>query len=95
MAHDKRMHQDPVIPQANVQAEHGIARLHTTAADLHAAKSATVDERRTRQQPVRDTLLDRVRSFRQDSKQYVRENPRKTVLAVLGAGFVLGLTFRR
>ena len=39
--------------------------------------------------------LDRVRSFQDDSKQYVRENPTKAVFTALGVGFVLGFTFRR
>ena len=43
-----------------------------------------------------DDARDRARLFQEDSKQYVRENPTKTVLTALAIGFVLGLiTFRR
>jgi ElaB/YqjD/DUF883 family membrane-anchored ribosome-binding protein len=42
-----------------------------------------------------DDALHRVRSFQDDSKQYVRENPTKAVFTALGVGFVLGLIFRR
>jgi ElaB/YqjD/DUF883 family membrane-anchored ribosome-binding protein len=40
-------------------------------------------------------MRDRVRSFQDDSKQYVRKNPSKPVFSALEAGFVLGLIFRR
>ena len=36
-----------------------------------------------------------VRSFQDDSEQYVRENPTKAVFTALGVGLVLGLIFRR
>jgi ElaB/YqjD/DUF883 family membrane-anchored ribosome-binding protein len=36
-----------------------------------------------------------VRSFQEDTEQYVRENPTKAVFTALGIGFVLGLIFRR
>ena len=39
--------------------------------------------------------VGRVRSFQDDTEQYVRENPTKAVLTALGIGFVLGLIFRR
>jgi ElaB/YqjD/DUF883 family membrane-anchored ribosome-binding protein len=42
-----------------------------------------------------DDARDRVRTFQEDSKQYVRENPSKAVFMALGIGFVLGLMFRR
>jgi ElaB/YqjD/DUF883 family membrane-anchored ribosome-binding protein len=42
-----------------------------------------------------DDARDRVRIFREDSNQYVRENPTKAVFTALGIGFVLGLIFRR
>ena len=44
---------------------------------------------------IRDEALHRIRSFQDDSKQYVRENPTKAVLTALGVGFVLGLIYRR
>ena len=42
-----------------------------------------------------DDARDRARLFQEDSKQYVRENPTKTVFMALGIGFVLGLIFGR
>ena len=44
---------------------------------------------------VLDDALHRVRSFQDDSKQYVRQNPTKAVFTALAVGFVLGLIFRR
>ena len=52
-------------------------------------------EYRARGKEVWDDALQRVRSFQDDSKQYVRENPAKAVFTALGVGFVLGLILRR
>jgi ElaB/YqjD/DUF883 family membrane-anchored ribosome-binding protein len=38
---------------------------------------------------------ERARTLQEDGEQYVRENPTRAVLTALGAGFVLGLIFRR
>jgi ElaB/YqjD/DUF883 family membrane-anchored ribosome-binding protein len=65
------------------------------AEHLHSAADATVDDYRARGKEVWEDALYRVRSFQDDSKQYVRENPTKAVFAALGIGFVLGLMFRR
>ena len=64
------------------------------AEGLRSVAGATVDEYRARGKEVWDDALDRVRSFHDDGKQYVRENPTKVVFAALGIGFVLGLIFR-
>jgi ElaB/YqjD/DUF883 family membrane-anchored ribosome-binding protein len=50
---------------------------------------------RTQRPLVRDDALHRIRSFQDDGKQYVRENPIKAVFTALAVGFVLGLMFRR
>jgi ElaB/YqjD/DUF883 family membrane-anchored ribosome-binding protein len=42
-----------------------------------------------------DDARRHVRSFQEDSEQYVRENPTKAVFTALGVGLVLGLIFRR
>jgi hypothetical protein len=44
-----------------------------------------------RAEEVWDDALHRVRSFQDDSKQYVRKNPSKAVFTALGIGFVLRL----
>ena len=48
-----------------------------------------------RAEEVWDDSLHRVRSFQDDSKQYIRENPTKAVFTALGVGLVLGFIFRR
>ena len=69
--------------------------LRKAAEDLRSAAGATADEYRERGKEVWDDALHRVRSFQDDSKQYVRANPTKAVFTALGVGFVLGLIFRR
>ena len=53
------------------------------------------DEYLGRAEGVWDDARRRVRSFQDDSEQYVRENPTKAVFTALGVGFVLGFIFRR
>jgi len=53
------------------------------------------DEYRERGKEVLDDALHRVRTFQDDTKQFVRQNPTKAVFSALGVGFVLGLIFRR
>ena len=70
---------------------------HTRRAtdDLKAAARATADEYRIKAEQAWGDAQERVRTFQQESEQYVRENPTKTIFSVLGIGFVLGLIFRR
>ena len=96
MADENQMDQGPAVPpQAEEQAERGVRHARKAAEDLRSAVDATADEYRGRAEGVLDDALHRVRTFQDDSKQYVRENPTKAVLTALGAGFVLGLIFRR
>jgi ElaB/YqjD/DUF883 family membrane-anchored ribosome-binding protein len=84
-----------VPPQAKEEAKRGVTHARKAADDLRSAAGAMADEYRERGKEVLDDALDRVRSFQDDSKQYVRQNPTKAVFTALGAGFVLGLIFRR
>jgi ElaB/YqjD/DUF883 family membrane-anchored ribosome-binding protein len=84
-----------VPPQAAEQGEGAATHVRKAAEDFGSAAGAMADEYRTRGKEVLDDALHRVRSFQDDSKQYVRENPTKAVLTALGVGFVLGLIFRR
>ena len=77
------------------KAKRGVTHARKAAEDLGSAAGAMADEYRERGKEVLDDALDRVRSFQDDSKQYVRENPTKAVFTALGVGFVLGLIFRR
>jgi ElaB/YqjD/DUF883 family membrane-anchored ribosome-binding protein len=92
MGDQNQMGQRPAVPpQAKEEATHA----RKAAEDLRSAAGAMADEYRERGKEVLDDALHRVRSFQDDSKQYVRQNPTKAVLTALGVGFVLGLIFRR
>ena len=96
MADENQMDQGSAVsPQAEEEAERGVTHARKAAEDLRSAAGATADEYRGRAEGVLDDALHRVRSFQDDSKEYVRENPTKAVFIALGVGFVLGLIFRR
>jgi ElaB/YqjD/DUF883 family membrane-anchored ribosome-binding protein len=84
-----------VPPEAEVKAEHGVKHAHKAGEDLRSAAGAKANEYLGRAEEVWDDALHRVRSFQDDTKEYVRENPTKAVFTALGVGFVLGLIFRR
>src|SRR6267142_3027605 len=88
--------QSPAVPpQARQKAERGGTHARKAAEDLGSVAGAIADEYRDRGKEVLDDALHRVRSFQDDSKQYVRENPTKAVFTALGVGLVLGFMFRR
>ena len=96
MADENQMDQGPAVPpQAKEEAERGVTHARKAAEDLGSAAGAMADEYLGRAEEVWDDALHRVRSFQDDSKQYVRENPTKAVFTALGVGLVLGLIFRR
>jgi ElaB/YqjD/DUF883 family membrane-anchored ribosome-binding protein len=84
-----------VSPQARQEAERGGMHARKAVEDVGSAAGAIADEYRERGKEVLDDALHRVRSFRDDSNQYIRENPTKAVFTALGVGLVLGLIFRR
>jgi len=96
MADENQMDQGPAVPpQAGEKAERGVTHARKAAEDLRSAAGTMADEYRERGKEVLDDALHRVRNFQDDSKQYVRKNPTKSVFTALGVGFVLGLIFRR
>jgi ElaB/YqjD/DUF883 family membrane-anchored ribosome-binding protein len=96
MADENQMDQGPAVPpQAKEKVERGVKHVRKAAEDLRPAAGVMADEYRGRAEGVLDDALHRVRSFQDDSKQYVRENPMKAVFTALGIGLVLGLIFRR
>ena len=84
-----------VPPRAEKEAERGVSYARKAADDVRSAAGAMADEYRARGKEVWDDALHRVRSFQDDSKEFVRANPTKAVFTALGVGFVLGLIFRR
>ena len=84
-----------VPPQAKEKVERGVKHVRKAAEDFGSAAGAMADEYRGRAEGIWDDARHRVRSFQNDSEQYVRENPMKAVFTALGIGLVLGLIFRR
>ncbi len=96
MADENQMDQGPAVPpQARQKAERSATHTRRAAEDLGSAEGAMANEYLGRAEDVWDDAVHRVRSFQDDSKQYIRENPTKAVFTALGIGFVLGLIFRR
>ena len=96
MADENQMDQGSAVPpQVGEKAKRGVTHARKSAEDLGSAAGSMAKEYLGRAEEVWDGALDRVRTFQDDSKQYVRENPTKAVFTALGVGFVLGLIFRR
>ena len=96
MADENQIDQGPAVPpQAGEKAERGMTHARKAAEDLRSAAGAMTDEYLGRAEGIWDDARRRVRSFQDDSEQYVRENPTKAVFSALGVGFVLALIFRR
>jgi len=96
MANENQMDQGPAVsPQVRQKAERGGTHARKTAEDLDSAAGTMANEYLGRAEEVWDDALHRVRSFQDDGKQYVRENPTKAVFTALGVGLVLGFIFRR
>jgi ElaB/YqjD/DUF883 family membrane-anchored ribosome-binding protein len=96
MADEKNMTEGAAIPpQAESKMQSGASHARQAAEDLRSAAGAVADQYRGRAEEVWNDASDRVRSFQEDTEQYVRENPTKAVFTALGIGFVLGLIFRR
>jgi ElaB/YqjD/DUF883 family membrane-anchored ribosome-binding protein len=96
MADEKNMTEGAEIPpQAESKMQSGASHARQAAEDLRSAAGAMADQYKGRAEEVWNDASDRVRSFQEDTEQYVRENPTKAVFTALGIGFVLGLIFRR
>jgi ElaB/YqjD/DUF883 family membrane-anchored ribosome-binding protein len=96
MTNENQMDQGSAIPaQARQKAERGGTHTRKAAEDLGSAASTMANKYLGRAEEVWDDSLDCVRSFQDDSKQYIRENPTKAVFTALGVGLLLGFIFRR
>jgi ElaB/YqjD/DUF883 family membrane-anchored ribosome-binding protein len=84
-----------IPPQAQQKFESTKTHVRAAADDLRSAATQMADDYRGRAEDAWVQARDRVRTFQEDSEEYVRENPTKAVFTALGIGFVLGLIFRR
>lgn len=96
MANENAMNQGSVVPpEAEEKAKKAVKHTRKAAKDLRSSAGAKANEYRGRLEEIRDDALDRIRSYQDDGKQYIRENPTTAVLTALAVGFVIGLIFRR
>ena len=96
MAEENKMGEGAAIPpQAEDKVQSSASHARKAAEDLRSAAGAVAEEYRGRAEDVWNDASNRVRSFQEDTEQYVRDNPTKAVFTALGIGFVLGLIFRR
>jgi len=96
MADEKETTEDAAAsPQAQEKMQSGTSHARKAAEDFRSAAGAVAGEYRGKAEEAWNEASDRVRSFQEDTEQYVRENPTKAVFSALGIGFVLGLIFRR
>jgi ElaB/YqjD/DUF883 family membrane-anchored ribosome-binding protein len=71
------------------------AAAEAKAKELRAVAEAKAQEYRGKAEHAYGEARVKARTLRDDSEQYIRENPTRAVLSALGIGFVLGLIFRR
>ena len=71
------------------------AKAGELADDLKARAAAVGEEARAQAEVAYDQARQRVRTLREDGEEYVRQNPRESLIAALCAGFVAGLLIRR
>lgn len=86
---------EAIPPKAQNKVQSSASHARKAADDLRSAAGAVAEEYRGRAEEVWNEASDRVRSFQEDTEQYVRDNPTKAIFTALGIGFVLGLIFRR
>lgn len=96
MASEKKAKAESAAPaSAGDKVESGTTHIRKAAEDFKSVAGAVAGEYRGKAEEAWNDASDRVRSFQEDTEQYVRENPTKAVFTALGVGFVLGLIFRR
>ena len=96
MAEEKKKSEGADIPErAEDEVQSGVSHAKKAADEFKSAAGAVADEYRGRAEDAWNDARYRVRSFQEDSEQYVRDNPTKAVFTALGVGFMLGLIFRR
>ncbi len=96
MADENQMPEgSPVPPETQSKVQSSAEHARKAAEDLRSAARGVAEEYRGRAEEYWNDASSRVRTFQDDTEQYVRDNPTKAVLTALGIGFVLGLIFRR
>ena len=71
------------------------AKVGAAVEDVKARGAAAADEVKAQAGVAYDQARQRARTLREDGEEYVRQNPRETLVAAVCAGFVAGLLIRR
>ena len=71
------------------------AKVGSAVEDIKAKGSAAAEEVKAQAGVAYDQARKRARTLREDGEEYVRQNPRETLVAAVCAGFVAGLLIRR
>ena len=106
MAEENYMNQGPAVsPEGGKTGEHktqqqtgsGLAgpQHNVESGEMQQAIEKSTRAARVTGGEVLDQAKERLRTFKQDTDDYVRKNPSKAVFTALGIGFVLGLLRRR
>ena len=89
----------PFVPQSGGVTTHETLRPVVQAPspidNLATAASDKAKEYKGKAEKVMNDAQDKVRSFQEEGERYVRENPTRAIVSVLGIGLLLGLIFRR
>jgi ElaB/YqjD/DUF883 family membrane-anchored ribosome-binding protein len=80
---------------AEAKAQELRAIAEAKAHELRGKAEHAFGEAKQKAEHVYSEARTKARTFREDSEQYVRENPTRAVFTALGVGFVLGLILRR
>ncbi len=71
------------------------AKLGTRADDMKTKAGAAAEEVKAQAGAAYDQARERARGYFSDGEEYVRQNPRESLVAAICAGFVAGLLIRR
>lgn len=81
--------------QNEVESNQHQAQAQPTAAALESATANVAEDYAAKAERSWDEAKVRVRSWQDESREYVRDNPTKAVLVAAGIGLVLGLMVPR
>lgn len=68
---------------------------HMASAEVESPARSTTSAVPANAEQVLVDAQERIRAFQRESERYIRENPARSILYMLGVGFVLGLISRR
>ncbi len=89
----------PFVPQSGGATTHETLKPGAEAARSIENLATTAGDKAKQYQGKAEKAMndaqERLQSFQEEGERYVRENPTRAIVSVLGIGFLLGLIFRR